>query len=168
MNDARTPGALAAADIAQRAQATGRGSVFQQVATGSRVQRLPHILLVFMHRQIDNAAAGAMLFDQPSRFERRHAGHADVEKHQVGTVLQREFQSLRRVLGFGDHDKIGRVLEQAPHAVTHEFVIVGDHAANTARFFRPESVQFSWSTRQSTSRWLTKRAISSRWLVGGR
>ncbi len=132
--------------FAQGAQQERCGSIFQQVSAGARAQRLLHILLIFMHGQIDDAGAGAVFFDQTAGFERRHAGHADIEQHQVGPVLQHQLERFGGIARFSHHGKVGSVLEQAAHAIAQHLVIVGDHATNAPGSFRDETVQPSWST----------------------
>jgi hypothetical protein len=73
---------------------------------------------------------GAVFFDQAPGFERRHPGHADIEKHQVGAVLQHQLERFSGIAGFSHHGKVGSVFQQAAHAVAQHFVIVGDHATN--------------------------------------
>ena len=89
-----------------------------------------------MHGQIHDARAGAVLFDEASGFERRHAGHADIEQHQVGAVFQDQLERPGSIARFAHHGKVGGVFQQAAHAIAQHRVIVGDHAANGRSPFR--------------------------------
>src|ERR1039458_2026563 len=94
-----------------------------------------------MHGQIHDSRAGAVFFDEASSFERQHAGHADIEQHQVGTVLQDQLERHGGIARLTHHGKVGSVFQQAAHAVAQHFVIVGDHAANGLGIFC-----FNWSS----------------------
>jgi hypothetical protein len=77
-----------------------------------------------------------MFEDKASRFKRRHARHSDIEQDESGALFQRQFQGGCRVTGFGHDHEIERILQQTPHAIPHQFAVVGDHAANAFRVFR--------------------------------
>ena len=89
-----------------------------------------HILLILMHGQIHDARARAVFLDQASGFERRHTGHADIEQHQIGPVLQNQLERLGGIARFAHYGKVRSVFQQAAHAIAQHFVIVGDHATN--------------------------------------
>ena len=134
--DARELGAevlLAGRDRADRARQVGLDRVLQDVALHARVERVPHVLLVGVHAEDQDAARGPLLQHLDRRVQPVHLRHGHVHDDDVGFELLDERDALEAVAGLADHRDVGVVFEDAPEPLPHQRVVVDEDDADRLR-----------------------------------
>ena len=87
------------------------------------------VLAVLVLREHDDLRARAELADLERGLEAAEIRHRDVEEDDVGLQLLAAVDGLPAVLGLAhDLDVVG-LLEEGPHALAHEGVVIGDDDA---------------------------------------
>ena len=117
--------------------------VLQQVRQSAvaLAEQRERVLLVVVGREHHDAGVGMLVADRvravdPLQLERGR--HLDVGHHHVGRVLGGGGQQAGRVLGDPDDLDVVVGIEQRPHALAHEDVVLSQHDcdAHAARFPR--------------------------------
>ena len=139
---------LAAHGRAARVDEVAVGGGLEHVARGSGAQRLEEELLVLVHREHEDPQPGLADGELARRLQAGHAGHRDVEDHEVHVVRERPLDRLRPVVDLGDDAEVGLAVEQLAQPVAHDRMIVGEeHAGDQRRGHRASLI----GSRNATS-----------------
>ena len=121
------------------AQPVGRG-VLEEEAARAGLQCARDELVVVVAGDDQDPRLAARGQDQLRRLDAVEHRHREVHQHDVGVVLERDFDALGAVPGLAGHLEVGLGVEQLAHAAAHEHVVVDEddpcpgrgHAAGTA------------------------------------
>src|SRR5947209_9249287 len=98
--------------------------VLQDITRGSYLKTLHQIILILIHREEENLGFRPVLLDLPRRFKRRKPRHADVNQHDVGSLVARLLDRVSSIGRLPDYFEVILHLEQAANTLTEQRMVI--------------------------------------------
>src|SRR5262249_33815964 len=121
--------------------------VLEEIALGSRLERLADVDVVGVHREDEHAHAVGALHDLVGRLDAVQARQPDVDHDHGGTQSLRRLDGAAAVAHLATDLDLGIGLENLAQALAHYGVVLGEQHANLAHAIESFQVTKSESTK---------------------
>ena len=96
----------------------------------ARFQHFAEIAPILVHREHQHLARGLGGLEPADRFQPAHCRHRKIDDKDIGAALFDQILHLTAVISFANHLHIGLRVDQVPHALSQDSVIIDEHDAD--------------------------------------
>jgi hypothetical protein len=98
--------------------------LLEQIAAGTRFQRVEHAVGVFVHGKHDELDFGLRRLELPDAFDAIHFRHVNIHEHNIGCYFGKGFQSRSAGTKSADAPAVGKQIHRLREAASEGVIVV--------------------------------------------